>query len=159
MERKSWNDFFMEVTNIISTRSTCLRRKVGAILVKDKRIIATGYNGAPPKVTHCSERGCLREKLNIPSGERQEICFAQHAEANAVAQAAKFGIPIKGSTCYCTTQPCVTCLKLLMTVEVKAIYFEQPYNCETVSTLLKDSLSFVGSTDYGVLKCWEFAYE
>ena len=101
-KRPSWDDYFMEITHLITSRSTCLRRKVGALLVKDKRILSTGYNGAPRHLPHCKEIGCLRDKLKIPSGERQEICRGLHAEQNAIIQAAMHGSDVEGSVLYCT---------------------------------------------------------
>ena len=100
-ERPSYDEYFMEMAHVVAKRSTCLRRSVGAILVKDKHILSTGYNGAPKGLKHCSETGCLRENMNIPSGERHELCRGLHAEQNAIIQAAVFGISIKGSTLYC----------------------------------------------------------
>jgi dCMP deaminase len=103
--RPSYDEYFMEMAYVVAKRSTCLRRKVGAILVKEKHILSTGYNGAPKGFRHCSETGCLREDQNIPSGERHELCRGLHAEQNAIIQAAVFGVSIKGSVLYCTTPP------------------------------------------------------
>ena len=106
MKRPGWDDYFMEMTKLTATRSSCLRRHVGAVLVKDTRVIATGYNGAPAGVTHCEVTGCLRQKLNVPSGERHELCRGLHAEQNAIIQAALYGVSTEGATLYCTTKPC-----------------------------------------------------
>lgn len=125
--RPSWDEYFLQLARQAATRSTCLRRQVGAVLVRDKRILATGYNGAPRGVAHCLEVGCLREQLGIPSGERQELCRAIHAEQNAVIQAARHGIPIDGSTAYCTHQPCVLCAKILLNSGVVDIVFRDAY--------------------------------
>ena len=107
MTRPSWDEYFMEIAHLVKKRATCLRRQVGAVLVKDKNILATGYNGTPSGIEHCLDRGCLREQMGIPSGERHEICRGLHAEQNAIIQAAKHGTNIDGATLYCTNQPCV----------------------------------------------------
>ena len=109
--RPSWDEYFMEIVDLIKERSTCLRRQVGALIVNDKRILSTGYNGAPTGCSHCEEVGCLREKLQIPSGQRHELCRALHAEQNAIVQAAMYGISVQGGTLYVTHQPCVMCAK------------------------------------------------
>ena len=114
MIRPFWDKYFMEITELVSKRSTCLRRKVGAIIVKDKRILTTGYNGAPRGLPHCLEIGCLREEKKIAFGERQELCRGLHAEQNAIVQAALYGISIQGSILYCTNQPCITCAKMII---------------------------------------------
>lgn len=126
--RKSWDEYFMDIAHAVSTRSTCLRRQIGAVAVSpDNRIIGTGYNGALAGTPHCDVTGCLRQELNIPSGERQEICRAQHAEANVCNIAAKYGISLKGSTMYVTTQPCVTCMKAMVTSGIERIVYEGDY--------------------------------
>ena len=107
IKRPDWDEYFMEIANVIKKRSTCLRRQVGAVIVKDKRILATGYNGVPSGIEHCSVRGCLRDKLNVPSGERHELCRGIHAEQNAIIQAAYLGVSIDDSTLYCTNHPCI----------------------------------------------------
>ncbi len=112
--RPDWNEYFMSIAELVSKRSTCLRRKVGAVIVKDKRILSTGYNGAPSGIKHCIETGCLRERLNVPSGERHELCRGLHAEQNAIIQAAYHGVEIKDSVIYCTNLPCVICTKMLI---------------------------------------------
>ena len=109
--RPGWDEYFMTIAKQVATRSTCLRRRVGAVLVREKRILATGYNGAPRGMRHCAETGCLREKMKVPSGTRHEICRALHAEMNALLQAATHGVRVEGSDLYCTTQPCVLCAK------------------------------------------------
>jgi len=111
-ERPSWDDYFMQVAGVVATRSTCLRRRVGAVLVLGKRILATGYNGAPAGVPHCSDAGCLREQLGVPSGERHELCRGLHGEQNAMLQAARYGIRIEGATLYTTYVPCSMCAKM-----------------------------------------------
>ena len=126
-KRTPWDIYFLKIAKLVSERSTCLRRQVGAILVKDKRILTTGYNGAPSGIEHCLDRGCLREKLGIPSGERIEICRGVHAEQNALIQAAKFGISVNGATLYCTHKPCITCTKMLINAGIKRIVVLEDY--------------------------------
>jgi len=133
--RPSWDEYFMGITEMVAQRSTCLRRKVGAILVRDKRIIATGYNGAPAKVSHCLDIGCLREQQGIPSGERHELCRGLHAEQNAIIQAALHGFSIEGSTLYCTNMPCSICSKMLINARIEKIYYKEGY-ADTLSSLL-----------------------
>lgn len=127
MERPSWERYFMEIAELVSSRSTCLRRHVGAVLVRDKHIIATGYNGAPRGISHCMEVGCLREQLGIPSGERHEMCRGTHAEQNAIIQAALHGVSTAGSTLYCTHQPCILCAKMLINAGVEKVVFQGEY--------------------------------
>ena len=125
-----WDNRFMKMARLIAEWSSCYRegRSIGAVIVKDKRIMTTGYNGAPAGVTTCRERGeCLRDKLNIPSGTRAELCYAIHAEQNAILQAAKLGISIDGATIYCTHQPCSVCAKMIVNVGIKRVVFERPY--------------------------------
>jgi len=117
----------MDITHLVAKRSTCLRRQVGALLVKDKRILATGYNGAPSGIVHCLDVGCLREKNNIPSGERHELCRGSHAEQNAIVQAAAYGIPIKEAVLFCTNLPCSICIKMIINAGIRTIYYEQGY--------------------------------
>ena len=133
--RPSWDEYFMGITEMVAQRSTCLRRKVGAILVRDKRIIATGYNGAPAKVSHCLDIGCLREQQGIPSGERHELCRGLHAEQNAIIQAALHGFSIEGATLYCTNMPCAICSKMLINARIEKIYYKEGY-ADTLSSLL-----------------------
>lgn len=128
MSRPSWPEYFMDITRLVAKRSTCLRRHVGAILVKDKRILATGYNGAPAGMKHCEEIGCLREDASIPSGERHELCRALHAEQNAIIQAAYHGISINGSILYCTNKPCVICTKMIINAGIQKIFYEDGYD-------------------------------
>lgn len=127
MTRPSWEQYFMEIAQLVSSRSTCLRRQVGAVLVRDKHIIATGYNGSPRGVAHCLEIGCLREKLGIPSGERHEMCRGTHAEQNAIIQAALHGVSTQGATLYCTHQPCILCAKMLINAGVRTVVFQGEY--------------------------------
>jgi len=136
-KRPSWDEYFIEMASLVSKRSTCLRRYVGAVLVKDKRILATGYNGAPSGLKHCFEVGCLRKKLNIPSGERHELCRALHAEQNALIQASLHGISVKGSTLYATCQPCVICAKMLINAGIKEIVILEGYPDKMAMEFLK----------------------
>lgn len=137
--RPDWDTYFLTIAREVSTRSTCLRRKVGAVLVRDKRILATGYNGAPHGMRHCSEIGCLREKLNIPSGERHEICRALHAEMNALLQAATHGVSVEGAVIYCTNQPCVLCAKMLINVGIKKIFMAEGYPDSLALEMLEEA--------------------
>lgn len=125
--RPSWDEYFLEMAQLVAKRSTCLRRMVGAVLVREKRILATGYNGAPSGLKHCIDIGCLRQKLKIPSGQRHELCRALHAEQNALIQASLHGISVKGATLYATTQPCVICAKMLINAGIKEIVITQGY--------------------------------
>ena len=126
--RKSWDEYFMEIAEIVKTRSTCLRRQVGAVIVKENRIITTGYNGAPSGLKHCTEiGGCERARLNIPSGQRHELCRALHAEQNAIIQAAKLGVSIDGATLYCTHQPCSVCARMIINAGIKRVVYQEGY--------------------------------
>jgi dCMP deaminase len=127
MARPSWDEYFMEITRLVVSRSTCLRRQVGAVVVKDKKILATGYNGAPSGLPHCLEVGCLREEMGIPSGERHELCRGLHAEQNAIIQAAYHGVSINGATLYCTNLPCIICTKMLINAGIERVVYEQGY--------------------------------
>jgi len=140
MSRPSWEEYFMNITYLVAERSTCLRRKVGAVLVKDKRILATGYNGAPSGLKHCLDIGCLREKEGIPSGERHELCRGLHAEQNVIIQAAYHGISIADSTIFCTNLPCVICTKMLINSGVKCIFYREGY----ADALSRDMLAEAG---------------
>jgi dCMP deaminase len=126
-ERPSWDEYFMRIAHLVSTRSTCLRRKVGAVIVKNKQVLATGYNGAPTGITHCDKVGCLREELGVPSGQRHELCRALHAEQNAFLQAARHGVSLDGATLYITTQPCSICAKMIINVGINKIVIEGEY--------------------------------
>lgn len=126
-QRPPWQVYFMDIANLVACRSTCLRRHVGAVAVKDKRILATGYNGAPSGVPHCLDVGCLREQEGIPSGERHELCRGIHAEQNVIIQAARHGVSIEGATLYCTNLPCVICSKMLINAGIKEIFYREGY--------------------------------
>lgn len=137
-ERPDWDTYFMEIAQLVSKRSTCLRRKVGAVLVKDKRILATGYNGAPTGLLHCKEVGCVREKLKIPSGERHELCRGLHAEQNAILQAAYHGVSIKGSKLYVTCHPCSVCAKMIINAGIEELIIKEGYPDKMAENILKE---------------------
>jgi len=138
-QRPGWDEYFMEIAHLVSKRSTCLRRKVGAVLVKERRILATGYNGTPSKITHCSVTGCLREKLKIPSGERHELCRGLHAEQNVLLQAALYGISLRDSVLYCTNQPCIICAKMLINAGIKEVVVKGDYPDKMAREFLKQA--------------------
>lgn len=125
--RPTWDCYFMDIARAVATRSTCLRRSVGAVLIRDKRILATGYNGAPSGLAHCTESGCLREQQGVPAGERHEICRGSHAEQNALVQAARYGIAVEGASLYCTDEPCVICTKLLINAGIEEMIYINEY--------------------------------
>lgn len=137
--RPSWDEYFMQITRQVATRSTCLRRQVGAVIVHNKRIIATGYNGGPAGLAHCLDIGCLREQLGIPSGQQHELCRGIHAEQNAIIQAARYGLPIDGSVLYCTTQPCTQCTKMIINSGIVELVFAEGYPDRLASQLLEES--------------------
>lgn len=137
--RPSWDQYFMNIVELVKERSTCLRREVGAVIVKDKRILTSGYNGAPAGCMHCEEIGCLREQLNVPSGERHELCRASHAEQNAIVQAAMYGVSIKDGTIYVTAQPCVICSKLIINSGIKRVVYRGDYPDELSMQLLLEA--------------------
>jgi dCMP deaminase len=137
--RPSWDEYFMQIVDVVKTRSTCIRRQVGAILVVDKHIISTGYNGPPTGLPHCEETGCLRDQLGIPPGERPELCRGVHAEQNAIIQAALHGVSTKGATLYVSASPCVICAKMLINAGVKRIVYEEEYPDELAFQLLKEA--------------------
>jgi len=127
MRRPSWDEYFMTIAHQVATRSTCVRRKVGAVLVRDKRILATGYNGPPSGLPHCIDVGCLREKLKVPSGQRHELCRGLHAEQNAIIQAAIHGVSVKGAVLYCTHYPCSLCAKMLINAGITRVVVAEDY--------------------------------
>lgn len=139
-ERPDWNTYFLRIAKLVAQRSTCSRRQVGAVIIRENRILATGYNGAPNGCAHCFQRpeGCLREAQKIPSGQRQELCRGLHAEQNAILQAANFGVSLKGSDLYCTHQPCVTCAKMLINAGIKRIVFMGDYPDELSLEMLSE---------------------
>lgn len=137
--RPSWDEYFMEIVELVKTRSTCIRRQVGALIVKDKRILSTGYNGAPVGCTHCTELGCIRDKMEIPSGQRHELCRGIHAEQNALVQAAYSGTSVKDGTLYVTHQPCVLCAKMAINAGIRKIVFNGEYPDNLAMELLQES--------------------
>jgi dCMP deaminase len=140
MERPSWDEYFISIAELTSKRSTCLRRQVGAVIVKDKQIVSTGYNGAPKGIAHCDEiGGCLREKMGVPSGERHELCRALHAEQNAIIQAATSGQSVEGATIYVTNQPCIICAKMIINAGIRKIIVSDGYPDELAVTLLEEA--------------------
>lgn len=139
MPRPSWDQYFIDITHLVATRSTCLRRQVGALLVKDRNILATGYNGTPSGITHCEDVGCLRERLQVPSGERHELCRGLHAEQNAIIQAARHGVNIDGATLYCTTMPCIICTKMLINAGIRRIVYEEGYTDELAREMVTEA--------------------
>jgi dCMP deaminase len=138
-DRPAWDQYFMAIADMVRTRSTCLRRQVGAIVVKDKRILSTGYNGAPKGMKHCSEVGCIREAADVPPGQRHELCRGIHAEQNAIVQAAAFGVSIRGSTLYCTHFPCVLCTKMLINAGIEKLVAEQSYPDDLSRAMLEEA--------------------
>ncbi|MDD5595457.1 MAG: cytidine/deoxycytidylate deaminase family protein [Candidatus Omnitrophica bacterium] len=139
-KRPTWDEYFLEVANLVAKRSTCHRRHVGAVLVKDKRILATGYNGAPSGLKDCLEIGfCERERLGIPSGERHELCRALHAEQNVIIQAALHGVGTRESILYLTNQPCIICAKMLINAAIKEIVINGDYPDKMAMKFLKEA--------------------
>ena len=137
--RTSKQNYYLDIADAVLERSTCLRRKVGAIAVKDRHILATGYNGAPSGVRHCLETGCLREKMGIPSGQRHEICRGLHAEQNVIIQAAVHGISLAGAEVYCTHQPCLICSKMLINCGITKIWYASGYPDELAMQMLNEA--------------------
>jgi len=129
----------MDIARLVSSRSTCLRRQVGALLVKDKNILTTGYNGTPSGITHCESVGCLRQQLGVPSGERHELCRGLHAEQNAIIQAARHGVNIDGATLYCTNSPCIICSKMLINAGIRIIIYLDGYPDQLSQEMLKEA--------------------
>ncbi|MGF6376029.1 dCMP deaminase [Clostridiales Family XIII bacterium PM5-7] len=139
-DRPSWDEYFMEMAELTAKRATCMRRQVGAVIVKDKHIIATGYNGAPRGLAHCAERGgCLRQELNVPSGQRHELCRALHAEQNAIIQAATLGQSIEDAAIYVTHQPCVICAKMIINAGIKRIIVKEGYPDDLAEEILAEA--------------------
>lgn len=137
--RPSWDEYFMKLTQVVSERATCVKRKVGALIIKDYRVLSTGYNGAPKGLPHCGEVGCLRKEMNVPSGQRHELCRGLHAEQNAIIQAAWHGVKIEGGTMYCTYQPCVICVKMMINAGIAKLVFSGGYPDELAAKMLKES--------------------
>jgi len=138
-KRPSWDEYFMTIAADVATRATCVRRKVGALIVKDRRILSTGYNGVPTGITHCTPETCLRACNNIPSGERHELCRGLHAEQNAIIQAAYHGVSIKDAVLYATVQPCSICTKMLINGGIKSFIFKDPYNDPLAQEMMEEA--------------------
>jgi len=136
--RPTADEYFMEMAHLAAKRSTCLRRKVGAIIVKEKRVLTTGYNGAPKGLEHCEVTGCVRQQMNVPSGERHELCRGVHAEQNAIIQAAVFGVSIRDSTIYITNYPCSVCAKLMMNAGITEVVYDGEYKDDLAIKLLAE---------------------
>ena len=139
IERPDWDIYFLLLAQVAAMRSTCLRRRVGAVLVRDRQILSTGYNGAPRGVSHCEEVGCLRERLGIASGERHEICRGSHAEINAIAQAAAAGTSTARSWLYCTHEPCIYCTKALINAGCEKVFYLYEYPDELARAVMEES--------------------
>ena len=137
--RPSWDTYFMNITSLVAQRSTCLRRAVGAVLVKDKRILSTGYNGAPANLKHCAEVGCMREQMGIESGKMHELCRGIHAEQNAIIQAAYHGVSVVGAVVYCTNQPCSICARMIINAGIVKIYYQSGYADPLAKELLAEA--------------------
>jgi len=136
MTRPGWMEYFIGISRMVATRTTCIRRSVGAVIVKDRRILATGYNGAPSGVAHCETVGCVRQRQGVASGQRHELCRGLHAEQNAIIQAAYHGTSIAGSTLFCTTKPCIICAKMLINAGILHIVYEEGYDDPLADDLL-----------------------
>jgi dCMP deaminase len=149
VDRPSWDEYFFDIAELVSRRATCMRRKVGAVLVKDKRVLATGYNGAPAHVAHCCDVGCLREQLNVPSGQRHELCRGLHAEQNAIIQAALHGVSLRDSILYCTHQPCVICTKMIINAGIKEVVFLEGYPDELSMGFFQEAGTLVRKGEKG----------
>ena len=137
--RPSWDEYFLEIAHLVAKRSTCLRRKVGALVVKDRRVLATGYNGTPSGIRHCAQVGCLREKLKVPSGERHELCRGLHAEQNVLLQASLHGVSLRDSTLYVTNQPCIICAKMIINAGIKEVVMADHYPDAMALAFLKEA--------------------
>lgn len=139
IHRPHWDSYFLEIAQTVAKRSTCLRRQVGAVIVRDKQILSTGYNGAPTGIAHCDKVGCLRERLKVPAGERHELCRGLHAEQNAIIQAAVHGVTIDGSTMYCTNEPCSVCSKMIINAGIKKVVVREHYPDKLAREILEEA--------------------
>src|SRR5271157_3575385 len=137
IDRPDLDEYFMKIASVVAKRSTCLRNQVGALFVKNKRLLTTGYNGAPAGIQHCDEVGCARE--GVASGTRHELCRAVHAEQNAIIQAALHGVSIEGATLYCTHQPCILCAKMLINAKIYRVVYSQSYPDDTALRFLSQA--------------------
>ena len=138
--RPSWDEYFMSIAQVVSSRSVCLRHQIGAVVVNDdKQLLSTGYNGPPRGMKHCADRGgCIRERAGVPSGTRQEYCFGLHAEQNAIVQAAREGIRLLGGTLYCTYKPCSLCARMIVNAGIKEVHFMADYPDNLTLTILEE---------------------
>ncbi|MBU2540482.1 MAG: cytidine/deoxycytidylate deaminase family protein [Candidatus Omnitrophica bacterium] len=137
--RPSWDEYFMDIAKLVGKRSTCLRRRVGAIIVKNRRILATGYNGTPCGIRHCDEVGCIRIKLKVPSGQRHELCRGLHAEQNVLLQAALYGISVESASLYITNQPCIICAKMIINAGIEEVVIADGYPDTMAKEFLKEA--------------------
>ncbi len=137
--RPGWDQYFIDIASLVASRSTCLRRQVGAVVVKDRNILATGYNGTPSGITHCEVTGCLREQLKVPSGQRHELCRGLHAEQNAIIQAARHGVNLDGGVLYCTHSPCIICTKMLINAGIRKVVYLEGYPDELSLQMLQEA--------------------
>lgn len=138
-QRPSWDRYFMDIAYMVARRSTCLRRQTGAVIVLDKRILTTGYNGTPHGLKHCSDIGCLRERMGIPSGKQHELCRGLHAEQNAIVQAALYGVSISGGTIYTTHEPCSLCAKMIANGRLVKVIYAEEYPDELARSILEEA--------------------
>jgi len=148
-KRPDWTPYFMEIAGIVAKRSTCVRRSVGALVVKEKRILSTGYNGAPSGLKHCLDLGCIREQTGVASGERHELCRGLHAEQNAIIQAAYHGVPIRGSLLYSTHLPCSICVKMIINAGIVQIFYLEGYPDDLAAQLIAESGIIVEQVSLG----------
>jgi dCMP deaminase len=137
--RPDWDEYFMSIASLVATRSTCLRRAVGALLARDRRLLSTGYNGAPSGLRHCLDIGCYRQQNNIPSGERHELCRGLHAEQNAIIQAALHGVSLKGARLYCTNHPCIICAKMIINAGITSVMIKDGYGDPMAAEILGEA--------------------
>ncbi len=139
VKRPEWDEYFMNIAELVSSRSTCLRRKVGAVLVRERRILATGYNGVPSGIKHCTPETCLRSKQGVPSGKQQELCRGLHAEQNVIIQAALHGVSTRGATLYCTHKPCILCAKMIINAGIVRIVYRNHYPDPLADEMLQEA--------------------
>lgn len=139
LERPAWDDYFLQLASLVSTRSTCMRRQVGAVLVRNDRIISTGYNGAPRGLAHCYDTGCLRSERKIPSGHRYELCRGVHAEQNAIINAAYYGIATQDAVLYCTNQPCIICARMIINAGIIRVVHSGNFDDSLALTLMEEA--------------------
>jgi len=137
--RPDWDEYFMNIADLVATRSTCLRRSVGAVLARDRRLLSTGYNGAPSGLRHCLDIGCFRQQNNIPSGERHELCRGLHAEQNAIIQAALHGVSLRDARLYCTNHPCIICAKMIINAGIASVVIKDHYSDAMAEDILREA--------------------